>query len=116
MYVKRVWIDSVRIIMNVEGCCSFQNVCPKFLFQILSTDAIEKRGIKPIQEILDRTGGWPVAMPFDKWDPDKTRWQRIDKEYMILIGNSAFYNLEYEIDLNNTKRYVLTVRYEMRAR
>ncbi|PBC33754.1 Membrane metallo-endopeptidase [Apis cerana cerana] len=71
--------------------------------------AIEKRGIKPIQEILDRTGGWPVAMPFNKWDPDKTPWQRIDKEYMILIGNSAFYNLEYEIDLNNTKRYVLTI-------
>ncbi|PBC33753.1 Membrane metallo-endopeptidase [Apis cerana cerana] len=89
---------------------SFQNAkfCPNFCLN-LSTDAIEKRGIKPIQEILDRTGGWPVAMPFNKWDPDKTPWQRIDKEYMILIGNSAFYNLEYEIDLNNTKRYVLTI-------
>lgn len=81
----------------------------KFYRSCMDVDAIEKRGIKPIQEILDRTGGWPVAMPFDKWDPDKTRWQRIDKEYMILIGNSAFYNLEYEIDLNNTKRYVLTI-------
>ncbi|XP_016908813.2 membrane metallo-endopeptidase-like 1 isoform X2 [Apis cerana] len=81
----------------------------KFYRSCMDVDAIEKRGIKPIQEILDRTGGWPVAMPFNKWDPDKTPWQRIDKEYMILIGNSAFYNLEYEIDLNNTKRYVLTI-------
>lgn len=51
-------------------------------------------------------------MPYNEWDPDKTPWQKIDKEYMILIGNSAFYNIEYEIDLNNTKRYVLTVRYK----
>lgn len=106
-------MDSVRIITSAEGCIPLKKLCPNFSSN-LSTDAIEKRGIKPIQEILDRTGGWPVAMPFNEWDPDKTSWQRIDKEYMILIGNSAFYNLEYEIDLNNTKRYVLTVRYKMR--
>lgn len=106
-------MDSVRIITSAEGCIPLKKLCPNFSSN-LSTDAIEKRGIKPIQEILDRTGGWPVAMPFNEWDPDKIPWQRIDKEYMILIGNSAFYNLEYEIDLNNTKRYVLTVRYKMR--
>lgn len=53
-----------------------------------------------------------MAMPLDEWDPDGTPWQKIDKEYLTLIGNSAFYNIEYEIDLNNTKRYVLTVSYK----
>ena len=79
------------------------------LFRKNIVDAIERRGVKPIQEILDRTGGWPMAMPLNEWDPDGTSWQKIDKEYMTLIGNSAFYNIEYEIDLNDTKRYVLTV-------
>lgn len=75
------------------------------------TEAIERRGIRPIQEILDQTGGWPMAMPLNEWDPDKFPWQKIDKDYVRLIGNSAFYNLEYEVDQNNTKRYVLTVSY-----
>ncbi|KAF3425022.1 LOW QUALITY PROTEIN: hypothetical protein E2986_10237 [Frieseomelitta varia] len=84
----------------------------KFYRSCMDVDAIERRGVKPIQEILDRTGGWPMAMPLDEWDPDGTPWQKIDKEYVTLIGNSAFYNIEYEIDLNDTKRYVLTVSYK----
>ncbi|CAL7934008.1 unnamed protein product [Xylocopa violacea] len=75
----------------------------------MDVDAIEERGIKPIQEILDQTGGWPMAMPVNEWNPNKTPWQKIDGHYIRLIGNSAFYNLEYEIDLNNTRRYVLTI-------
>ncbi|XP_043516227.1 neprilysin-like [Frieseomelitta varia] len=84
----------------------------KFYRSCMDVDAIERRGVKPIQEILDRTGGWPMAMPLDEWDPDGTPWQKIDKEYVTLIGNSAFYNIEYEIDLNDTKRYVLTIDQE----
>ncbi|XP_017877893.1 neprilysin-like isoform X2 [Ceratina calcarata] len=75
----------------------------------MDEDAIERRGVQPIQEILDQHGGWPMAMPVNEWDPNETSWQKIDKHYVTLIGNSAFYNLEYEIDLNNTKRYVLTL-------
>ncbi|KOX80630.1 Membrane metallo-endopeptidase-like 1 [Melipona quadrifasciata] len=84
----------------------------KFYRSCMNVDAIEKRGIKPIQEILDRTGGWPMAMPLKEWDPKRISWQKIDKEYVTLIGNSAFYNIEYEVDLNNTKRYVLTIDQE----
>ncbi|XP_017787951.1 PREDICTED: neprilysin-like [Habropoda laboriosa] len=75
----------------------------------MDVGAIERRGIRPIQEILDDNGGWPMAVPVGKWDPDSVPWQTIDKHYVRLIGNSAFYNLEYEIDLNNTRRYVLTI-------
>ncbi|KZC09919.1 Membrane metallo-endopeptidase-like 1 [Dufourea novaeangliae] len=75
----------------------------------MNIEAIEKRGIKPIQQILDSTGGWPMAMPVREWDPHKFPWQKIDKNYVTVIGNSAFYNIEYEVDQNNTQRYVLTV-------
>lgn len=85
----------------------------KFYRSCMDIDAIEKRGLKPIQEILDRTGGWPMAMPLKVWNPRRTPWQKIDKEYVRLIGNSAFYNIEYEVDLNNTKRYVLTIDQEV---
>ncbi|XP_076288513.1 membrane metallo-endopeptidase-like 1 isoform X1 [Lasioglossum baleicum] len=78
----------------------------------MNVDAIERRGIKPIQDILDSTGGWPMAMPLKAWDSHKFPWQRIDKHYVTLIGNSAFYNIEYEVDQNNTHQYVLTLDQE----
>ncbi|XP_054002612.1 neprilysin-4-like isoform X1 [Hylaeus anthracinus] len=75
----------------------------------MNVDAIERKGLKPIQDILDSTGGWPIAMPIREWNSNKISWQKIDKHYIRLIGNSAFYNIEYEADQNNTKRYVLTI-------
>ncbi|XP_017754560.1 PREDICTED: membrane metallo-endopeptidase-like 1 [Eufriesea mexicana] len=78
----------------------------------MDIDAIEKRGIKPILEIVDKNGGWPAAMPMNKWNPNKVTWQKIDKHYVTLIGDNTFYNFEYEIDLNDTKHYVLTIDQE----
>nr|XP_033333845.1 membrane metallo-endopeptidase-like 1 isoform X1 [Megalopta genalis] len=75
----------------------------------MNVDAIERRGIKPIQDILDSTGGWPMAMPLKAWNSHKFPWQRVDRNHMVLIGNSAFYNIEYEVDQEDTKRYVLTI-------
>ncbi|XP_031846127.2 membrane metallo-endopeptidase-like 1 isoform X1 [Nomia melanderi] len=75
----------------------------------MNVEAIERRGIKPIQEILNTTGGWPIAMPVKEWSSKKFPWQKIDRDYVALIGNSAFYNIEYEIDQNDTTRYVLTI-------
>lgn len=84
----------------------------KKLFFNVFTDSIEARGIQPILDILDRTSGWPVAMPLEKWDPNKVSWQKLDKYYVTLIGNSAFYNLDFELDQNYTKRYMLVVSYK----
>ncbi|XP_043579568.1 membrane metallo-endopeptidase-like 1 [Bombus pyrosoma] len=79
----------------------------EFYRSCMDVDAIEKRGFEPIQEILNRTGGWPMAMPVSEWD--EIPWQKIDKEYISSIECKAFYFFDYEFDPNNKKRYILTI-------
>ncbi|XP_068973518.1 neprilysin-like [Bombus flavifrons] len=79
----------------------------EFYRSCMNVDAIEKRGFEPIQGILNRTGGWPMAMPISEWD--EIPWQKIDKEYISSMECETFYSIEYEIDPNNKKRYILTI-------
>ncbi|XP_043251661.1 endothelin-converting enzyme homolog [Colletes gigas] len=81
----------------------------EFYRSCMNEDAIEKRGIKPIQEILDATGGWPMAMPVRTWESNKVAWQKIDKHYMKILGFSSLFGIHCEVDPNNTKKYVLAI-------
>ena len=78
----------------------------EFYRSCMDVDAIEKRGFEPIQEVLNHTGGWPMAMPVSEWN--EIPWQKIDKEY-ILMESEAFYSFDYDIDPNNRKRYILEI-------
>ncbi|XP_033204021.1 neprilysin [Bombus vancouverensis nearcticus] len=79
----------------------------EFYRSCMNVDAIEKRGFEPIQGILNRTGGWPMAMPINEWD--EMPWQKIDKEYISSMECEAFYSVGYGIDPNNRKRYILRI-------
>ncbi|XP_024224399.1 membrane metallo-endopeptidase-like 1 [Bombus impatiens] len=79
----------------------------EFYRSCMNVDEIEKRGFEPIQGILNRTGGWPMAMPINEWD--EMPWQKIDKEYISSMECEAFYSVGYDIDPNNRKRYILMI-------
>ncbi|XP_076628977.1 neprilysin isoform X2 [Colletes latitarsis] len=81
----------------------------KFYRSCMNEDAIEKRGIKSIQEILDTTGGWPMAMPAKIWESNRISWQKIDKHYVKIFGFSSFFGIHYDVDLNNTKKYIIVI-------
>lgn len=103
-----------RIKDILEESCNDIDIKPiymakKFYQTCMDTETIGRRGIEPLLEILNRTGGWPMAMPTSEWDLNKTSWQEIDKYYMTLTGDSAFYNVEYERDERNTSRNILTI-------
>ena len=46
----------------------------EFYRSCMDVDAIEKRGFEPIQEVLNHTGGWPMAMPVSEWN--EIPWQK----------------------------------------
>lgn len=79
----------------------------EFYRSCMDVDAIEKRGFEPIQEVLNRTGGWPMAMPVNEWN--ETPWQKMDEEYISSMECEAFYSLGYDIDPDNRQRYILTI-------
>ncbi|XP_076238922.1 endothelin-converting enzyme homolog [Calliopsis andreniformis] len=83
----------------------------KLYHSCMNVDTIEEKGIQPIQEILDRTGGWPIARNgrLNQSSPSYMSWQEIDKRYSTILGTNAFYNLNLEFDPNNTNHYVLAL-------
>lgn len=66
-------------------------------------EVIEERGLKPILDMLQRLGGWPV-LDGDKWDEDgKFNWK--DSVYRFRdAGYSVDYFLDFSIgvDLKNS--------------
>ncbi|KAG7213169.1 hypothetical protein KM043_002484 [Ampulex compressa] len=103
-------IERIRDLLEEDDCNDIPPVklAKKFYRSCMDTDAIEKAGIKPIQEILDISGGWPMAMPMNEWD-SSTRWQDIDCMYILLMSRSSMYNLEYQRDEEDASKNILRI-------
>lgn len=54
--------------------------------------------MKPLEAILIRNGGWPIAMELGEWDIEEFTWQRIDKYYLKLTGLSALFDIQISPD------------------
>ena len=54
--------------------------------------------MKPLEAILIRNGGWPIAMETEEWDAEEFTWQRIDKYYLKLTGSSALFDIQISPD------------------
>lgn len=75
-----------------------------------STESIEDRGLKPINDIMDSMGGWP-AVKGDNWDEKSWTWQK-----SILDCRKKGYSNDYLIDfsvgtdLKNSSTKIVDVR------
>lgn len=49
--------------------------------------------MKPIESILLRAGGWPIAMDQEEWDADEHSWQDVADSYVHLTGSHVFYKM-----------------------
>lgn len=56
-------------------------------------DAMEKRGLEPLVSTLSRIGGWPIIMESDEWNEQEYSWQKVDDQYMRLMGKNTFHDL-----------------------
>ncbi|XP_008546803.1 neprilysin [Microplitis demolitor] len=63
----------------------------KWYRSCMNTEALEKRGLKPIESILMQVGGWPMTIDAEEWDESEHSWQRIEQHYFQITGSYVFY-------------------------
>ncbi|XP_050448310.1 membrane metallo-endopeptidase-like 1 isoform X2 [Cataglyphis hispanica] len=69
--------------------------------------SLEERGIKPMQQMLDATGGWPILMSEEEWNAKNYTWQKIDNNYFKLYTFSILFNISYSTDYDNLGIFVI---------
>ncbi|XP_043278236.1 endothelin-converting enzyme homolog [Venturia canescens] len=65
----------------------------KWYRSCMDTETLEERGMKPIESILLRAGGWPIAMDDEEWDSEVYTWQEVERDYARLTGAYTFFDL-----------------------
>ncbi|XP_057332176.1 neprilysin-1-like [Microplitis mediator] len=63
----------------------------KWYRSCMDTEALERRGLKPIESILMQVGGWPMTIDAEEWDENELTWQRIEQHYFQITGSYVFY-------------------------
>jgi len=56
-------------------------------------DAMDSQGLEPLVFTLSRIGGWPMIMEPDEWNEEEYSWQKVDDQYVRLIGRNAFHDV-----------------------
>lgn len=77
-----------------------------------STDLTETLGPKPIQEIAEGLGGWPVIVG-NYWDSNNSwTWNQTVKEFSRL-GFDINYIVSFfvQVDIANTTKHIITVSF-----
>ncbi|XP_043277428.1 neprilysin-11-like [Venturia canescens] len=65
----------------------------KFYRSCMDTETRDRRGIKPIETILLRRGGWPIAKDEEEGDSNERNWQEVADSYVRLTGSHVFYRI-----------------------
>uniref|UniRef100_A0A0C9RQP0 Mmel1_3 protein n=1 Tax=Fopius arisanus TaxID=64838 RepID=A0A0C9RQP0_9HYME len=60
----------------------------------MDLEARENRGIKPLESIIMRTGGWPMIMDPEEWYDGDLSWQEIEMNYFHIDGKFSFYKID----------------------
>lgn len=75
----------------------------------LNQSLIEERGIKPLADILESFGGWPVVKG-DLWSGENFNWTETVKKFRRMgLEASVIFALNVVIDLKNSSKRVLDV-------
>ncbi|XP_070505219.1 neprilysin-2-like [Chironomus tepperi] len=92
--------------IKVNDIEPFKNI-KKLYLACMNKTLIEQRGTKPLTDIHEQLGGWPVLMGND-WNESKWTWQQSVKDFNK-YGYSTDYIFDFSIDIdlkNTTKRLV----------
>lgn len=85
-------------------------ICHLEIIKLPNIDKIEETGIKPLEEILNYFGGWPITMHSSDWSDDGHDWQTIHEFYTVFRDLSSFFNFHVTFDHRNTSRNTIMVR------
>ncbi|XP_014469001.1 PREDICTED: endothelin-converting enzyme 1-like [Dinoponera quadriceps] len=73
----------------------------------MDEDAIEKRGLEPIQSMVDANGGWPIQSGYQ--ESNNYTWQEIDNNYMQMFLTSSFFQFDFVPDEEDATKFILKV-------
>ncbi|XP_074116177.1 membrane metallo-endopeptidase-like 1 [Cotesia typhae] len=65
----------------------------KWYRSCMDTEALEKRGLKPIESVLIQVGGWPMIIDAEEWDENDHSWQQIEHYYFDVTGSYTFHKI-----------------------
>ncbi|XP_057332172.1 membrane metallo-endopeptidase-like 1 [Microplitis mediator] len=60
----------------------------------MDSEGLNSRGIRTLESILMRVGGWPITMDPEEWDADSYNWEKIDNYYFQLTSSHIFYKYQ----------------------
>ncbi|XP_024940321.1 uncharacterized protein LOC107267301 [Cephus cinctus] len=72
----------------------------RFHQSCMDLDAIEKLGIKPLEQILEANGGWPMIMEKSEWNSRNVSWKKIHENYHLLSRNASLFTVWVDADLH----------------
>ncbi|XP_053595461.1 endothelin-converting enzyme homolog [Microplitis demolitor] len=72
----------------------------KWYQSCMDAEALERRGLDPIESVLMQVGGWPMTIDAEEWDESEHLWQRIEQHYFQITGSYVFY--KFSPDLTNS--------------
>ncbi|XP_011689428.1 PREDICTED: neprilysin-like [Wasmannia auropunctata] len=75
----------------------------------MDTNAMDKQGLEPLVFTLARIGGWPMIMEPDEWNEQEYSWQKVDDQYVRLIGRNAFHDVWVKEYGSNESRKVVYI-------
>lgn len=64
-------------------------------------DVLEERGLKPMQRMLNATGGWPITMSEKELYAQNYTWQKMDNDYFQLYNFFILFDISYLNDNEN---------------
>lgn len=75
----------------------------------LNKEIIEERGIKPLQDIFEMFGGWPVVKG-DLWNEGNWEWIDVLKKFRRMgFATSILFRFTVDTDLRNSSTRILEV-------
>lgn len=87
---------AVKLAKNYYQSCMNQSI-------------IDERGIKPLSDMLNAFGGWPVVKG-DSWSEKNFNWIEMLKKFRIQgFKRSMIFSFGLGLDYKNSTRYVLAV-------
>ncbi|XP_019883161.2 membrane metallo-endopeptidase-like 1 [Camponotus floridanus] len=73
----------------------------------MNEDVLEERGLKPMQRMLNATGGWPIIMSEKEWYAQNYTWQKMDNDYFQLYNFFILFDISYLNDNENSGIFMI---------
>jgi neprilysin len=73
------------------------------------TDLIEKQGLKPMKNVIESLGGWPM-IEGKNWASNSWFWQKITLKLELLgFSTNQVFAVSIDVDMKNSSRRILYV-------